>query len=40
VGSSPAAKDRRTAMIVDGYVRVSQVRGRGGESFIAPLVQR
>jgi DNA invertase Pin-like site-specific DNA recombinase len=27
-------------MIVDGYVRVSQVRGRGGASFIAPATQR
>ena len=25
---------------VDGYVRVSQVAGRSGESFISPLVQR
>src|SRR4051794_29161888 len=25
---------------LDGYVRVSQVRGRGGDSFIAPAVQR
>jgi DNA invertase Pin-like site-specific DNA recombinase len=27
-------------VIVDGYVRVSQVAGRGGESFISPPVQR
>jgi DNA invertase Pin-like site-specific DNA recombinase len=27
-------------MIVDGYVRVSQVKGRKGESFISPAVQR
>lgn len=27
-------------MIVDGYVRVSQLNGREGESFISPLVQR
>jgi len=27
-------------MIIDGYVRVSQVRGRGGDSFISPVVQR
>src|SRR4051812_28274646 len=27
-------------MIVDGYVRVSQVRGRVGPSFISPRVQR
>lgn len=27
-------------MIVDGYVRVSQVRGRAGDSFISPIVQR
>jgi DNA invertase Pin-like site-specific DNA recombinase len=27
-------------MLVDGYVRVSQVAGRGGETFISPAVQR
>jgi DNA invertase Pin-like site-specific DNA recombinase len=27
-------------MIVDGYVRVSQTRGRHGERFISPVVQR
>ena len=27
-------------MIVDGYVRVSQVAGRGGDSFISPAGQR
>jgi DNA invertase Pin-like site-specific DNA recombinase len=27
-------------MILDGYVRVSQVRGRSGESFISPAVQQ
>src|SRR3954449_298573 len=27
-------------MVVDGYVRVSQVRGRKGPSFISPLEQR
>src|SRR5690348_12101892 len=27
-------------MLVDGYVRVSQVRGRKGPSFISPLEQR
>jgi len=27
-------------MIVDGYVRVSQVAGRSGERFISPAVQR
>ena len=27
-------------MIVDGYVRVSQVKGRHGESFISPVLQR
>src|SRR5688500_14197352 len=27
-------------MIVDGYIRVSQVNERQGESFISPLVQR
>lgn len=27
-------------MLVDGYVRVSTVRGRSGESFISPAVQR
>lgn len=27
-------------LILDGYVRVSQVRGRGGDSFISPAVQR
>ena len=27
-------------VLVDGYVRVSQVRGRGGERFISPDVQR
>jgi DNA invertase Pin-like site-specific DNA recombinase len=27
-------------MIVDGYVRVSQVKGRQGESFISPALQR
>ena len=26
-------------MVVDGYVRVSQLRGREGESFISPVVQ-
>jgi hypothetical protein len=29
-----------TAVIVDGYIRVCQVRGRGGPSFISPRVQR
>jgi DNA invertase Pin-like site-specific DNA recombinase len=27
-------------MVLDGYVRVSQVRGRGGERFISPSEQR
>jgi hypothetical protein len=27
-------------MIIDGYVRVSQVNDRAGERFISPLVQR
>jgi hypothetical protein len=27
-------------VVVDGYVRVSQVRGRKGPSFISPLEQR
>lgn len=27
-------------MVLDGYVRVSQVRGREGERFISPAVQR
>jgi hypothetical protein len=27
-------------MMIDGYVRVSQVRGRAGPSFISPLDQR
>jgi DNA invertase Pin-like site-specific DNA recombinase len=27
-------------MIIDGYVRVSQVKGRRGESFISPALQR
>ena len=27
-------------MLVDGYIRVSEVRGRDGESFISPSVQR
>jgi DNA invertase Pin-like site-specific DNA recombinase len=27
-------------VLLDGYVRVSQVAGRGGESFISPAVQR
>jgi DNA invertase Pin-like site-specific DNA recombinase len=27
-------------MIVDGYIRISQVNGREGESFISPTVQR
>jgi hypothetical protein len=27
-------------MVVDGYVRVSRVAGRGGERFISPSVQR
>ena len=26
-------------MVIDGYVRVSQLRGREGESFISPVVQ-
>src|SRR4051812_10024588 len=25
---------------LDGYIRVSQVRGRGGDTFISPAVQR
>jgi len=25
---------------LDGYIRVSQVRGRSGDSFISPAVQR
>jgi DNA invertase Pin-like site-specific DNA recombinase len=33
---SPKTKPRR----VDGYIRVSQVGGRGGETFISPEVQR
>jgi DNA invertase Pin-like site-specific DNA recombinase len=27
-------------MLIDGYIRVSQVRGRSGASFISPAVQR
>jgi DNA invertase Pin-like site-specific DNA recombinase len=27
-------------MVIDGYVRVSQVRGRSGERFISPVIQR
>src|SRR3954454_19042471 len=27
-------------MRIDGYVRVSQVRGRSGDSFISPALQR
>ncbi len=27
-------------MVVDGYIRVSQLAGRGGERFISPLAQR
>src|SRR4051794_36042825 len=27
-------------MLVDGYVRVSQVGGRGGDRFISPVLQR
>jgi hypothetical protein len=30
----------RTCVVVDGYVRVSQVRGRKGPSFISPIEQR
>jgi DNA invertase Pin-like site-specific DNA recombinase len=32
--------DRVRIMIVDGYVRVSQVNDRAGERFISPVVQR
>jgi hypothetical protein len=27
-------------MVLDGYVRVSQVQGRSGERFMSPVVQR
>lgn len=27
-------------MVMDGYIRVSRVGGRGGDSFISPDVQR
>ena len=27
-------------MVLDGYVRVSEVKGRTGESFLSPVVQR
>src|SRR4051812_26876295 len=35
--STPAVASPIT---LDAYVRVSQVRGRGGDSFISPAVQR
>ena len=28
------------AMVLDGYIRVSQVNGRSGDRFISPQVQR
>lgn len=31
---------KRTALALDGYIRVSQTRGREGDSFISPKVQR
>src|SRR3954468_6079456 len=31
---------RVEAVVLDGYVRVSQVAGRSGERFISPAVQR
>jgi site-specific DNA recombinase len=36
-GCAPASKASR--MVIDGYVRVSQLRGREGESFISPVIQ-
>src|SRR5262249_4696444 len=38
--ASPLLGNERSEMIVDGYVRVSQVSGRGGARFISPIVQR
>jgi DNA invertase Pin-like site-specific DNA recombinase len=32
--------DTRIPVVVDGYIRVSRVAGREGESFISPEVQR
>src|SRR4051812_15575157 len=40
VASAPPPLRVSRLMIVDGYVRVSQVGDREGESFISPLVQR
>src|SRR3954453_20270306 len=34
------ASDTAAPMTLDAYVRVSSVRGRGGDSFISPAVQR
>src|SRR5699024_1457790 len=38
--SSSARSQGRNSILVDGYVRVSQVAGRRGERFISPIVQR
>jgi DNA invertase Pin-like site-specific DNA recombinase len=37
-----AVRRRRSvgSVVLDGYVRVSQLRGRGGERFISPALQR
>jgi DNA invertase Pin-like site-specific DNA recombinase len=37
LGGSPRRSD---VLLLDGYIRVSQVAGRTGPSFIAPVVQR
>jgi DNA invertase Pin-like site-specific DNA recombinase len=31
---------RKESLVLDGYIRVSQVRGRQGDSFISPAVQK
>src|SRR4051812_4383670 len=41
VGAQGSAISRKgAAMLLDGYIRVSQVAGRSGENFISPSVQR
>lgn len=39
-GRQVGGKRELRNMVIDGYVRVSQVAGRGGDRFISPLVQR
>jgi hypothetical protein len=39
-GRAGPALEQGVPMVLDGYVRVSQVQGRSGERFMSPVVQR